>query len=217
MFNNLGGTIPAMSDEHPRRRAPSMSTNEVVDAAERLLDDVGFEGFSVRSLAARLGVSRQVVYTHFDGVDGVFDALHRRATGYLAEAIDRAVGARGSVEHLVDATAAYIRVARSHPHLYRLAFEAPVPDYEPSAATRRAARASFGHVVVAAEAHLRDAVDSVPDDPTTWSPDAIDLARSTWTTAHGYAVLERVGYARPDETDRLVDRSIRALLAGWTA
>ena len=203
------------SDSETGVRRPSISRGAVVDAAEELLAGGGFDALSVRQLAQHLGSSRQVVYTHFDGVDGLFDALHERASSYLAAAVANAEGAIGTVDHMVAATRAYVLVARRHPDLYRLAFEQPVPDYAPSDTARRAGRASFGHVVVAADAFLHDPATAVADEPPSWPPASIDLARAAWTASHGFVVLERAGYATADETDRLAATAVRSMLAGW--
>lgn len=217
-FQPVAGTIPTVTTADrstPPGRRPALERAAVVDVAESLLDDGGFERLSVRHLAERLGVSRQVVYTHFGGVDGLLDALHERGSAYLSEALAATGDDADRTDHIVAATLAYLEVARRHPHLYRLVFEQPVPDYVPSSAARRVGRTSFGHVVVATDAWLRGVATAVPDDPSTWDPAAVDLARATWTSAHGFAVLERVGYADRAETDRLVVTAVRAMLDGW--
>lgn len=187
----------------------------MVDAAEALLERGGFDGLSVRHLADELGVSRQVVYTHFGGVDGLLDALHRRGSNRLAGALSGAIGEPGTEDHVVSVAMGYLGVARRHADLYRLVFEQPVPDHRPSDEERSAARTAFGHVVAAVDAWLHERVTTVPNQPATWPPDAVDLARAAWTSTHGFVVLERVGFADRSETDRLVATAIRALLAGW--
>lgn len=193
-----------------------VTSEDVVDAAEQLLRAGGFESLSVRAVGERLGVSRQVVYTHFGGVDGLLDALHRRASRYLSESVGAVPAEPGTVEHFVGATRSYIDVAREHPHLYQLLFGQPVADYRPSSEASRAGRASFGHIVVSADAWLHGSAGSVPADEATWDRDATELARAVWTAGHGFVVLERAGYATVDETDRLAAATVRALLAGWS-
>ena len=75
-----------MSDASVIGEGP-VTADHVTDAAERLLREGGFDAMSVRAVGERLGVSRQVVYTHFGGVDGLLDALHERASGYLAGSV----------------------------------------------------------------------------------------------------------------------------------
>lgn len=193
-----------------------LQADDVVDAAEHLLRTGGFEALSVRAVGDRLGMSRQVVYTHFGGVDGLLDALHIRASSYLADAVAATSDERGTVEQFLAGTNAYIGVAREHPHLYQLLFERPVVDYRPSADAVRAGRVAFGHIVAAADAWLHGAARSVPDDEASWDDGATELARALWTAGHGFVVLERVGYAAAHETDRLAEATVRAVLSGWS-
>ncbi len=195
---------------------PRLQADDVVDAAEELLRQGGFEALSVRAVGERVGASRQVVYTHFGGVDGLLDALHVRASSYLAQAVESADADPGTVEQFLAGTEAYIGVARQHPHLYQLLFERPVADYRPSADAARAGRAAFGHIVATADAWLHGSAQSVPDDEASWDRSATELARALWTAGHGFVVLERVGYATTGETDRLAEATVRALLSGWS-
>ncbi|MEM9747555.1 MAG: TetR/AcrR family transcriptional regulator [Actinomycetota bacterium] len=194
-------------------RSPSVSADAVVDAAEVLLAEAGFDGMSVRRIADAVGVSRQVVYTHFGGMDGLLDELHRRLSQRLIDAATSVSEPTGTTAHLLAATAGYRSVARRWPDAYQLVFERPVADYSIGPDAERFGLESFGHVVDAAEAWLR--VTAEVGRPRR--SDAIDLARAVWSTAHGFVVLERVGFADPSDTDRLCDRAIRAILAGWHA
>ncbi len=192
-----------------------LTAEQVIDAAEDLLDAGGFDALSVRRVADRLGVSRQVVYTHFGGMDGLLDAVHQRMSARLTGAVEAAPGEAGTVEHLRSSTQAYVAAARRHPEPYQLLFEQPVPEHQPSVEAHAAARASFGRVIAAADAWLHGEVSSQPDDEATWNRDAVDLARVLWSAGHGFVVLERAGYATATETDRLVDRMVRSVLSGW--
>ncbi|MEM8904858.1 MAG: TetR/AcrR family transcriptional regulator [Actinomycetota bacterium] len=201
----------------PRR---AVTADSVTDAAEELLAERGFEGLSVRHVAEAVGASRQVVYTHFDGMDGLLDAIHRRFTARLGEAVDGVDADRGSEEHLVVAGRAYRSMARAHPGPYQLVFERPVVDHAVGAAALAAGRASFGSIVGAAAAWLVRSGRLVEGDldpaaPRTWPAEAVRLARAMWSLNHGVVVLERAGLSDPDEGEAIADDSLRALLAGW--
>lgn len=192
-----------------------VTAEQVVDVAAALLDEGGFDALSVRRVADRLGVSRQVVYTHFGGMRGLLDALHVRASSSLSELVAGLDEPLGTSDHLVAAARAYVAMGRERPHHYQLLFEQPVADYTPSAAAHAAGLASFGHVVESADAWLHGTSVVEPDDPSSWRGDSTELARVLWTAGHGFVVLERGGYASVGETDRLVARTVRAVLAGW--
>ncbi len=50
----------------------------ILDAARDLLDEADFNDISMPEIAARVGVSRQIVYLHFHSVDEVLDSLYDR-------------------------------------------------------------------------------------------------------------------------------------------
>lgn len=64
----------------PRRRAPRNSLNpeRILDAAITLLDRDGAEAFTMRALAAQLGVATMAVYSHFRGKEEIGDAAAKR-------------------------------------------------------------------------------------------------------------------------------------------
>jgi AcrR family transcriptional regulator len=72
-------------------RARAVLRDEVLDAAEEMLVDRGFGGFSVRDLAGRVGVSRQTLYNEFGDRRGVASALVLRATRRYLDEIEQAL------------------------------------------------------------------------------------------------------------------------------
>jgi AcrR family transcriptional regulator len=67
-------------DRSPRRRAPrnTLNADRILDAALGLLDRHGTEAFTMRALAAELGVGTMAVYSHFRNKDEITDAVHER-------------------------------------------------------------------------------------------------------------------------------------------
>ncbi len=195
----------------------SVTELDVVDAALAIVDEGGLEALSVRRVAEALGASRQVVYTHHGSMTGLLDALHRRASALLAQAVGSAPGQPGTVEHLQACTAIYLRGARERPALYELLFGSAVPGFAPSALARTEGLASFGHLVVAVDAYLHPAGDRAtaaadPGAPGTWPQDAIDVAQLLWSGVHGLVDLERAGHATRERTDALSVEFVRRLV-----
>jgi AcrR family transcriptional regulator len=67
-------------DRSPRRRVPrnTLNADRILDAALGLLDRHGTEAFTMRALAAELGVGTMAVYSHFRNKDEITDAVHER-------------------------------------------------------------------------------------------------------------------------------------------
>ena len=73
-----------MGTHRPRKGMPDGPA--VLCAARDILHEDGVGGLTVRALAARLGVSRQVVASRFGSMAGLLDALY--ADGFTRLAAD---------------------------------------------------------------------------------------------------------------------------------
>ncbi len=195
----------ASAAQHP-------TSQDVLQCAARVLAESGPGALSVRRLAARLGVSYQVVYSRFGDKSGLVDALYRHGFDLLGERLDGVTEPLGTTQRIVALGQAYRAAALAEPELYGVMFGRPVPGYVPSARSLLSAWASYQPVVEAIEACL-SAGTLVP---TAGVPDASSLAYLCWSTGHGIVSLELSGHAasaRAPEGARLIDAAVSALLA----
>src|SRR6188768_942980 len=126
----------------PRPADPAMRTQLVEAAAQRLAEH-GRDGLSVRSLAADVGASTQVVYTHFDGLDELVAEVWCEGFRRFALALDTPVRDDDVVADFVVQGWGYRHFALTDPHLYRVMFgeglaelrEGKPDDLEASSAT----------------------------------------------------------------------------------
>jgi AcrR family transcriptional regulator len=103
--------------------------NGVLDAAEALLDDVGFEGLTMTSLAGALGVRVSSLYNHVANLEDLRAELQLRAMQQLGAELSRAAMGRVGVDGL-RAMAEAVRVfALAHPHRYWAMTQVPA-DHE---------------------------------------------------------------------------------------
>ena len=189
----------------------SVSADDVAAEAERIIEDDGLDALSVRHLGEALGVSRQVVYTHFGGMHGLLAALHIRTSRVLADRMTELEEEPGTLEHVLAAGAVYVSEARRRPRLFELAFGRPLPSYEPDEDTLATARETFDPIIEIARAWLDARDASQPSDPH----EAVALAQVMWRVSHGHITLELAGHARPAQTDELLARALEALVTGW--
>jgi AcrR family transcriptional regulator len=207
-----------MSLDPPRLRAPSPSPAEarpyhhgdlraaLLAAAEAELAERGMEGFSLRSVAKRAGVSHAAPAHHFGDVQGLLTAL--AAEGFrqflAAQAAREAVAENDPASQLVAAGQGYVDFAIARPALFRLLWQSERPDFTD---------ADLGQASLAAYQHLVDQVMATGGRSTA------DEA-AAWAVAHGLADLlaagrlKSVGSLPAAARDAMVAGIIRRVLPG---
>lgn len=154
----------------------------LMDAAEAVLAETGLDGFSLRKVAARVGVSHSAPAHHFGDAGGLLAALATRGFERLLAAMQarQAAADPDPVAQLVASGLGYLDFARTRPALFRLIFAAPLPGAW-GAALHAAGDAALGHLA-AALARLRGA------EPWGY-PEARDEVLAIWSLTHGFAEL----------------------------
>jgi len=111
-------TQAAVADFHDRLR----------HIAEELFMERGHDGFTMRELAKRLGVSAMTPYRYFKDKDEIIAWVRARAFARLADRLETAHATPGSVaEKCAALSHAYVQFARQEPLYYRLVFDLSRP------------------------------------------------------------------------------------------
>ena len=152
-------------------------------AAEAELAEVGVEGFSLRKVARRAGVSHAAPAHHFGDVGGLLTAL--AAEGYrrflATQGRHEAGAAPDAVAQMVAAGQGYVAFAMERPALFRLLFGSSRPDYD-APDLQAAAGAAYGHLV---------------DQVTAAGGQTMADVAAVWAIAHGLADLMAAGRLKP--------------------
>jgi len=179
----------------------------LIRAAEAELADTGVEGFSLRSVAKRVGVSHSAPAHHFGDAQGLLMALAAEGfRRFRAAMLARQQAAPDDPrEQLVASGLGYLDFARAAPALFRLMF------------TSRRIKDGTPELVEASEGAFRHLVDDVtrlrgvsPHHDRTAMTDVI----ACWCAAHGFAELllsERLGPV-PSMPDREREALVREVL-----
>lgn len=155
--------------------------NALLDAAAELVASRGSPDFSLREIAARVGVRHAAAYRHFASKDAIVSALAARAFERMAKqfkAVEDRVASDvlARIEGLADA---YMSMVRDEPGAYRVMFaNLPLSD----AVRDEAARKCFDALLAAIAEGQR--VGRVRGDLP-----AIAIAASNWAALHGLAML----------------------------
>lgn len=94
----------------PRQSRSAATVAAVLEAAARILETEGFEGYTTNAVARRAGISIGSLYQYFPSKDAITKALMLRETTQLLEdvaAIDVKAGGRAGLRQLVEVAVAY--------------------------------------------------------------------------------------------------------------
>jgi AcrR family transcriptional regulator len=142
-------------------------------AAEGELAEKGVEGFSLRSVAKRAGVSHAAPSHHFGDTNGLLTALAAEGFRRFQDTLDaREIGATDARDRAVRAGFGYLEFALTRPALFRLIFSSARPDFGSTELVAAAGRA-YDHLVGLV---------------TTLGGGEADVM-SLWATSHGIADL----------------------------
>ena len=180
----------------------------LIAAAERVIDERGVEGFTLRECARRAGVSHAAPAHHFGDVRGLLTEVAASGFERLTLAITTAVSReRAADKRLIAGHLAYVRFAITHPALFRLMFH--------SCHVNRAT-ARIGPAGDAAFATLRQAVADVrgrAHQPIRASEAWRDPGLlGQWSLVHGLATLAMEGQFGSNPTRKSLIAAIRAAL-----
>ncbi len=117
-------------------------------AGEAELAERGVEGFSLRAVAKRAGVSHAAPAHHFGDVGGLLTALAAEGFRRFQATLDaREAGAADARDRAVRAGLGYLEFALARPALFRLIFSSARPDYGDPDLLEAAERA-YRHLVM---------------------------------------------------------------------
>jgi AcrR family transcriptional regulator len=101
----------------PASASPSITVEKVLSTAMTMIEESGVDAFSMRKLAAELGVGTPTVYWHVGNRDELFNRLIEEITDQFGR-----ISPRGStpVERIASIPDALLREVRARPHLIAL-------------------------------------------------------------------------------------------------
>lgn len=193
----------------PQPSAPTRSRigrDEVFAAAEELVDQVGWDGLTMSSLATKLGVKAPSLYHHVNGLDSLRAELQVRAMVDMGQAILEASAGRSGAEGVRDQAHAQRRFALNYPYRYEGMTRAAIDTERMRVAGRTSAEASTRMVMSAG----------------VGEEEAWDLVRALFAAHHGFVVLEISGFFPVDVDmdevfESVLDNSVRSVVAAAAA
>ena len=188
--------MPSIAKPHATQRASRQSYHHgalrqtLIDATELLLAERGPEGFSLREIARRSGVSAAAPAYHFTDSEGLLSVVATMAFEALQIELEegRKRGGDDPVARLREQGVGYVRFALRYPGRFKLMFR---NGFRQDVELSRAARSAY--------VALEDSVRALLDMPANATLDAV--ARRTlwsiWSVVHGFAHLALAGQFNP--------------------
>lgn len=147
------GKVTASESDQWREQRRTSAREVILDTADRLSEARGLDGWTMRELAAAVGVKAPSLYGHFDGKPAIWDALFERGYRQMDELI---AGVAADLPHDISARERLIAVltewvgfCQASAARYRLMFTNALPGWQPSAAAYSVSQESFAAMVVA--------------------------------------------------------------------
>jgi AcrR family transcriptional regulator len=154
-------------------------------AALALIDELGPDGFALREVARRVGVSHAAPYRHYPDKRALFTALAIEGTNLLSESLLAALSAAGSDPRarFLAAAHAYVRFAVDHRAHFKVMFFASEVDRD--SPEHRAASDRCWGILLAYIAECQSSGFLAPGDP-------LEISSAVWAMHHGLASLASV-------------------------
>ena len=109
-----------------RRLSRDERRAQILDAAAEVFAERGYEGTSIDEVAEAAGISKPVIYDHFDSKKALHIALIDKQTDDLLEFWrDRVSGERSLDRQLAVGFDAFLEFVETHPYAWRLLFRDP--------------------------------------------------------------------------------------------
>jgi len=154
---------------------------KILQAASELFLQGGMQALSVRAISKRAGLSTIGIYSHFDGKQGILDALYIEGFERVAQAMEVPDEGQDSLQRILSSSRAYLRVADEYQAHYRLIFGEADENYQPSPEAREVASRAF-------ELLIKGAARLLPESASTQQKTT--LAINIWAIVHGYVGLK---------------------------
>lgn len=102
-----------------------LNRDMIMNTAIQLVEEKGYENFSLRELAGRLGVQPASLYNHIKGVDEINEEVAIRASHMLHAILTDAMTEKEPDAAFIDCAYAYRRFTEEHPELYKALIHIP--------------------------------------------------------------------------------------------
>jgi AcrR family transcriptional regulator len=206
-WRQLKGSHMARRSDHSREEIREMA----LTAAEQIVVEHGYAGFSARKVAAAIGYTVGTLYLVFENIDDLILHINARTLDRLhTKMTDSQIDSEDARNYVLQLGLAYIQFANDDPHRWAMVFEhrlaenRPMPDWYQDKITRMFAMVEEG---------LEPLSKQRPRHEITQAAGAL------WGGVHGICILaltDKLGMSGVDSVQELTHSLISNYLKGFT-
>ncbi|WP_437335569.1 TetR/AcrR family transcriptional regulator [Sorangium sp. So ce394] len=182
----------------------------ILAAAGELFLEQGYEAFSMRQVAERIGYSATTIYRYYENKDDLlFAIVHEGFTEFQRKLVAAAESAADPTERMVALGAAYVRFGMQNPVHYRLMF---MQRFDFVFDQRKEQQ----QPMVGSFDVLQKAVASAMDAGAIERGDVERHSQVVWALVHGITSLALANGGRfgPDDVDRTMGIAMKMMVRG---
>src|SRR5690348_354768 len=105
-----------------RERERAATRQKILTAARRMLVQFGYEGTTMRAIAAKIGYTPTAIYHYFRDKDALVEELSAIDYRAFAQALQRTGTTGNPADRLANIGAAYVEFGLTHPMQYQFLF-----------------------------------------------------------------------------------------------
>src|SRR3989442_15134945 len=112
----------SLSSFERRERERGETRRKILEAARRMFVQQGYEGTTMRAIAAKIGYTPTAIYHHFKDKDALVAELAGLDFRALAQALQQTGSVADPLDRLEKIGAAYVEFGLTHPMQYQFLF-----------------------------------------------------------------------------------------------
>jgi len=187
--------------ERRRLQQREETQRAILDATELLLVEAGYEGFSMRRLAARCGYTAPSIYHHFGDKQSLLDAVVEERFQLILERLRRVRRRRDPADTVRAMIGEFVTFGLENPDHYKL-LDLPRPEGSPPPPSSERVREL-----------IQEALSELDRAGRLLSADVQEAEQFIWTMTTGLLRLQ-IAHAGGDWSPTLIDFTLDASLRG---
>ncbi|MBA2678251.1 MAG: TetR/AcrR family transcriptional regulator [Ktedonobacteraceae bacterium] len=190
-----------------REQGHELLRRNVVEAASRLLVEEGPDALTVRRIAQELECSTKIIYTMFQGKEGLADALYQEGCERLGHMIGHIQWLPAPAAYLREVAEAYWAFALANPSYYQVMFCGAIPNFHPSTVSILNTATALETIVASMQQYMEQELLLRADDPVL-------VTKALWAPLHGVVSLYLLGhFSTLEDAKEVFERTVQALIA----